>query len=408
MNLITLILTIAILFGLTDFLTERFPRLQRDIYYLAWLVITFLFTIKYYYGADIWSYVPFYEQIGPPRYVLAHPNDLPVDFEIGYALFCSVLKYWGVSFYWHTAIISVFYFIVIGILFRQIKRKRSFALAILVVMDYNCIFATYRQSMAIAFFVLMVLCLQDKKYILAILLAVLTATFHKSGAFVASMVLFYYMVRGKWVQPLVYQIILFVLFMVFLLPIANISFAFVEHLPLPESYIDSLQHHLGVGRQMQVVFLVYAVTLVTINYFLRYKHSRMEAIAAAAIVGLAAVALMYQYYYLLWRIRSYFLPIAIVYVFQLVQRVEDEKRTVPYGVMVKQAASVLVFLYLGYYTHSFHLHASQLKSPIYEACTVFDLRHHRSVDIRNAQMKKAYKWWCEDFESKKNNKLNRQ
>ena len=47
MNLITLILTIAILFGLTDFLTERYPRLQRDIYYIALFVMAFLFSIKY-------------------------------------------------------------------------------------------------------------------------------------------------------------------------------------------------------------------------------------------------------------------------------------------------------------------------------------------------------------------------
>ena len=30
------ILTVAIAFGITDFLTERYPRLQRDIFYIAW------------------------------------------------------------------------------------------------------------------------------------------------------------------------------------------------------------------------------------------------------------------------------------------------------------------------------------------------------------------------------------
>ena len=48
MNLITVIQVIAILFGLTDFLTERYPRLQRDIYYISLFTVTFLFTIKYY------------------------------------------------------------------------------------------------------------------------------------------------------------------------------------------------------------------------------------------------------------------------------------------------------------------------------------------------------------------------
>ena len=64
LNLITLILSIAILFGLTDFLTERYPRLQRDIYYIAFGVIAFLFIIKYYYGPDIWNYARFYAWVG--------------------------------------------------------------------------------------------------------------------------------------------------------------------------------------------------------------------------------------------------------------------------------------------------------------------------------------------------------
>lgn len=407
MNLITFILVVAMFFGLTDFLTERYPRLQRDIFYIAWFVVTFLFTIKYYYGADIWSYVHFYDEIPSPQKIWQQPDEIPLRFELGYALFCSILKSWGVSFYWHTAIISVFYFTVIAILFSRFERKRSFALAILVVLDYNCIFATYRQCLAVGCFVLMVLCLQNKKYLWAIILAVLTASFHKSGIFVVSVVLFYYMVRGKWVQPYVYQLILLVLIMVFVLPIANISSSFVAHLPLPSSYINSLQHHLGVGRQVQIVFLAYAATIVTITHFSQYKHTKMEAVAAAALVGLVLVALMYQYYYLLWRIRSYFIPIVIAYGFQLVQQAEDEHKRVPYGAFVKQAASVFLFLYLGYYTYSFHRSAAEMKNPIYNACTVFDLIDHRASDIKRTQMEQARHWWEDDFQSKQNNKLNR-
>ena len=73
MNLITLILTIAIAFGLTDFLTERYPRLQRDIFYIAWCTIAFLFAIKYYYGPDIASYVPFYENVPSVSQIIARP-----------------------------------------------------------------------------------------------------------------------------------------------------------------------------------------------------------------------------------------------------------------------------------------------------------------------------------------------
>lgn len=407
MNLITLILTVAILFGLTDFLTERYPRLQRDIYWIAWSVITFLFTIKYYYGADIASYVPFYENMQSPSSLLTHPDENSKRFEIGYALFCSILKSWGVSFYWMTAIISLFYFTVIAVLFTRIERKRSFALAILVVLDYNCIFATYRQCLAIGCFVLMVICLQDRKYLWAILLAVLTASFHKSGAFVVSVVLLYYLVRGKWVSASLYQLIFVVLILVFMLPIANISSSFVTHLPLPSSYIDSLQHHLGLGRQIQIVFIAYAVTLITVTHFSQFKRMKAGGIAAAALVGLAFVAVMYQYYYLLWRIRSYFIPIVIVYAFNLIQQAEDEHKHVPHGAFIKQCSSMILLLYLAYSTYTFHRSASAMKYPIYASSTVFDLIDHRSSDIRNAQLKQARTWWREEWMKDDHNKVNR-
>lgn len=405
MNLITLILTIAILFGLTDFLTERYPRLQRDIFYIAWFVVAFLFTIKYYYGPDIWGYVPFYETIQHPRYVLAHPDELSADFELGYAMFCSLLKSWGVSFYWMTAIVSIFYFVAVALLFKHIDRKQSFALAILVVLDYKCIFATYRQCLAVSCFILMILCLRNKRYLWMAIWAILTAFFHKSGIFVVGVVLFYYMIRSKWVQPYLYQLLLIVLVLIFLLPIAKISSGFIAHLPLPGSYLQSLAHHLTLGRQVQVVFLVYAATLVCVTHFSQYHHTRMQAIAAAAFVGLVVVSVLYQYYYLLERIRSYFLPIVIVGVFNQVQSAENTQKKIPYGTLMKQLCSVLIFVFMIHSVYKFHVSTSQLKNNVYKSCTVFELIDHRSSDIQNAQMKLAYRYWKEDFMKNENNRI---
>ena len=405
MNLITLILTIAILFGLTDFLTERYPRLQRDIFYIAWFVVAFLFTIKYYYGPDIWGYVPFYETIQHPRYVLAHHDELSADFELGYAMFCSLLKSWGVSFYWMTAIVSIFYFVAVALLFKHIDRKQSFALAILVVLDYKCIFATYRQCLAVSCFILMILCLRNKRYLWMAIWAILTAFFHKSGIFVVGVVLFYYMIRSKWVQPYLYQLLLIVLVLIFLLPIAKISSGFIAHLPLPTSYLQSLAHHLTLGRQVQVVFLVYAATLVCVTHFSQYHHTRMQAIAAAAFVGLVVVSVLYQYYYLLERIRSYFLPIVIVGVFNQVQNAENTQKKIPYGTLMKQLCSVLIFVFMIHSVYKFHVSTSQLKNNVYKSCTVFELIDHRSSDIQNAQMKLAYRYWKEDFMKNENNRI---
>ena len=395
------------LFGFSDFLTERSPRLQRAVYYLAFFVISFLFTIKYYYGADIHAYSLFYNEVPSIHTILAHPDDIPYDMEFGYAIFCRLLKDAGVSFYWMTAIISIFYFVVIGVLFRQIKRKRSFALAILVVLDYNCIFATYRQCLAVSCFVLMVLCLQNRKFLWVVVMAVLTSVFHKSGAFVVAVVLLYEMLHSHWVKPVIYQLLLAVLILVFVLPIANISSALISLLPLPVTYITSINHHLMLGKQVQVVFVMYAAVLFVIAHYNQYRHSRVGTVAAAAFIGLIFVAVLYQYYYMLWRIRSYFLPLMIVYGFNLVQQTEDEQVHVPYGKAIKQLACIVIFLYLGHFIHLCQRSSYESKHDIYAVCTVFDLIDHRPADVQKSQLKKARLWWEEDFMKNQDNKLDR-
>lgn len=407
MNLITVIQVIAILLGLTDFLTERYPRLQRDIYYISLFTVTFLFTIKYYYGADILNYVHFYREISSsPKYVWHHSDTIPLNFELGYALLCSAMKHVGISFYWMTAIISLFYFAVIALLFRNIPRKRSFALAILVVLDFNCIFATYRQCLAVSCFVLFVLCFKDRRYILGVLMAVLTVLFHKSGIFAVGLTGLLMLIPARKDSASLYQLLLLVLVLTLVMPIAQISGPFIRHLPLPSSYLVSIQHHLTLGRQIQTIFVVYAVTLFVIAYFTQYNRSRVQAITVSVIAGLILVAFMYQYYYLLVRLRSYFLPLVITYAFSLVQGSEDQGKRVPYGALVKQAASFLLLLYMGYATYAFNRDTRKMKSNVYIASTVFDLLDHRSSDIEKSQMNKALKFWKEDFMKDTHNKVN--
>jgi hypothetical protein len=115
---------------------------------------------------------------------------------------------------------------------------------------------------------------------------------------------------------------------------------------------------------------------------------------------------MYQYYYLLVRLRSYFLPLVITFAFGLVQGSEEQGRRVPYGALVKQAAFFLLLLYMSYATYAFNRDTKKMKSNIYIASTVFDLLDHRSSDIEKSQMNKAIKFWKEDFMKDTHNKVN--
>ena len=394
-NYITLILTISILFGLSDFLTTRVPQLQRLIYVIAAATIYLLFTIKYYYGADMQHYYDYYEWSPSIRDALLHPSDY--YFEQGYTVLCSVCKYAHISFYWFTAIISTLYFAVIFLLWRYIPRKRSFALMILVVLDYNLIFAAFRQCLSVSFFILMVLALHNKRYLWAMLCAFLTVWMHKSGAFVVGISLAFWLIRGQRFPQWVYPLLLMLLLLLLVLPMSKIWLVAAQLLHLPGGYSASLMHHLGLGKQIQTVFLLYLMLLLCMSHFQQYAHTRFTTIASFVLTGTLLIVLLYQSYYLLGRLRSYFLPVIIVYLFRLIQQSESIHPVIPYGRLFKQTAVLSVFLYSAHLTYSFHRSAQQMKYPIYNACTVFDLNGHNKRELQQRQLKLAKNWWKTDF-----------
>ena len=80
MNYITLILCVAIVFGMSDFVTERYPNMQRQVYWLAFGAMYVLCTIKYYYGPDMVNYYDYYvNDIDSLQNVFAHPTDYPYE-----------------------------------------------------------------------------------------------------------------------------------------------------------------------------------------------------------------------------------------------------------------------------------------------------------------------------------------
>ena len=400
-NYITLILTIAMVFGVSDFLTERVPVLQRVNYVVMFVVMYVLFTIKYYYGADILHYYNHYVWIGSVSEVWHNPDEY--TFEIGYSLLCAWFNSLGISLYGMTAIISTVYFIAVGLLFRQIERYRCFALMLLVVLDYNLIFAAFRQCIAVSFFIFMMLCLQKRKYLLSLLCAVLVVTMHKSGMFVVTLCLLAYLLHNVSVKPIVFQVLMLILGVMLLFPVSRLSVGVLGM--LPTSTLNSVAHHLQLGKQVQNVWFVYAMLIVCVEYYMHFQKTRMSTLAIIAIVGIVLLATGYQYYYILNRIRSYFIPGIIVWVFQLVQRAEDAHERIPYAALLKQTCSVIAFAFCIHTTVSFTQTAKKLHAPIYNACTLFDLYHADQNGVREKQLQQARMFWKYDFMKHENNTL---
>ncbi|MDR0830967.1 MAG: hypothetical protein LBN95_12800, partial [Prevotellaceae bacterium] len=85
MNLIIIIFIVLFVLSFTDF----FPLEQKShniIYGVAFFLTYFLFTIKYYYGGDIYHYVPVFDKIESFSVILAGQSKFKDDFEMGYLL----------------------------------------------------------------------------------------------------------------------------------------------------------------------------------------------------------------------------------------------------------------------------------------------------------------------------------
>ena len=396
MSLITIISIFIIVMATTDFMFPNMPRLKNDIYKVSFFIVYFLFTIKYYYGADIHTYVPQYENIPSISYILAHPFDM--RFELGYSIFCSILKSLGCSYWCMTAIISTIYFTAIYTLFKHLKTNKIFALMILVVIDNNLIFAAFRQCLSVSFFIFMILALQKRKYIETIICASLTILFHKSGIFVVLPTLLYLLIPNYIIKQYIFQILLLLLCVLLFFPLIKLITPIVGLLPLPDQSLESIQHHLLLGRTVQVVFLVYLTTILCLTYFSKNQTNKINTIKYAVIIGLILIVCLYQYYYVLNRMRSYFLPFIIIYTINSAyEYFKDNNKLLPYSTLLKQLSILFIFIYVSYFTYTIEKTYSQTISQFYDRTTIFELRHHSKAEIRARQLKKAETYWLKDF-----------
>ncbi len=403
-NYTALIVLVSIAIGLLDLFTDRWPVLQRQLFPMVTIVLYSFFAVLYYYGPDIWGYVPHFENIDPPQQVWAHPDKYRM-FEMGYNLLCSILHLWGFSYWGMTVVIKTLYFTALYLLLRQLPKHQMFALASVVMFDSYLIMHETRQCLAVSFLIFMVLLMQRRQYIWAVLCGVLTVTMHKSGFIpVSLLVLGVFLYRTRQ-QAWIYTLFIVFLMIMVVLPVQSISTSILDILPLPKSYIHSLTHHLLLGRQFQIIAVIYLSILLILNVYVSYfRQSRYSWITCMVLAGMGLIVVMYPYYFLLARVRSYFIPFIIYYIFLLFGQSRQFK-VVPYNSLIKQ---VFMLFILAYFTHtavSLERGARTLHSPVYRACTVFELRHSGQKQIRDRQMKIAERYWIEDYMKSQNNKL---
>lgn len=388
MSYIIVFILIAFAGTVAELLASKYARLQQQIYYCTFVFVAVWCILKYAIGPDIATYIPFYQELGSPADTFAHLAKS--KFEPGFTLFCSLLHSMGVSFWGMTAVISVFYFVSIYLLFQKIQAYRTLALLMLVCLDYNLILMEFRQCLAVSFFYLFILLLEKRQYTWSILMALVSCTMHKSAIIVLVLSALLYLVGKVSVDKREYILLGLLIIGFILVPLQPLLMRLVDILPLSSLQSASLKHHLQLGTPFQVVLIVYMASIFCLAYYIVPKngHTRKHWLIWCCV---AVLVCLYPYWFLLNRLRSYFLPFLIVYIANTLYTSERK------DALTKQIYATILVLYTGVVLAGLPKKAQQMRYPTASISLVAERYKYSDEELQQRQMRQAKLYWKYDY-----------
>lgn len=395
MNYLAFIFVLLFCLGITDFFLPQDKKLHKQIFYFTFILTYILFTIKYYYGPDITLYVSVYDNISPISDIegVVSYNDY---FEPAFLILSSLFKTIGVSFWLFTAFISSFLFFSLFKVFSLIKYKRTFALMLYVILDFNLITFELRQSIAVSFYLLMVLNIGNKRFFKAMICCLMSILMHKSSFLVSIPTI---IILGERVNCKIIKqrglILLGVLLFMVLFPIGSIITNLLYHIPLPANVEDSIRFHFTLGKSIQSVLIIYLSAFICLIFYTpKINNGLSNTVCKVALFGLFLISILYPYYFLLNRLRSYFLPFFIVFILNLLYDSDDGKSFVRKMCYFRQIVVLLIVLCMIVKIGSFR---KESKSHILDTSTIFSLIDNNSNDVQKEQLNKAAMFWKTEF-----------
>ncbi len=384
--------TISILCGLSfiELLYPNAKNLSNQLYQLAILITAFLVAIKYYFGPDISIYVPMYENIKPLKELLFTPNTS--DYEIGFLMYISICKHWlGLSFWAMTASITIIYFTTLHLLLRKLTTFKTFALFSIIFLQTNLIFFEFRQCLAVSFFIISILSIEKKQYVTLLIFAFLSIITHKSaiiiyGISLIGLALSYFKQDNNF-----FAISIFFLFAFILIPLKSLLLTTSQLLPFDAEVLESIQKHLIIEQRFQVVFLIYLIVSYSI-YFYFYKSQKLKTWHIITICGLIVIALFYQYWFFINRLRSYFIPVIVVYAITICYNSPKKH------LLTKQLTVVFIYCLFAVSLKNLYFGNANLKSGIAETSTIFQLLNDSEENIKTRNLKKAQLFWDTEYQ----------
>ncbi|MCQ2350846.1 MAG: EpsG family protein [Paludibacteraceae bacterium] len=396
MNILVIAALVVFLFSFTDFIPFKKERDHDICYKTAFFLTYFLFTIKYYYGADFIFYTEILDNVESPLTLLRQNSKYSDYYETGFLLLFSIFKQLNISFWLATALISTLYFYAIYQLFKYLPEKKCLALCVLVILDYNQIFATLRQTIAISLFILAIISFDKGKYVKLIVFVVVSFFFHKSALLVELLVMIILFTSYRKNITKTYFAIATVILVVFsLLPLQTIFATIADVAPISPQAKTSITHHLLQAKRIQWILLLYIPICLYLSFTDIKANTRTDRIFVSCLLaGVLITAFMYQLFYMLIRIRSYYLPLAIV---SIIRQLNYDKLSNRLINGLKQVLLLCTFLFNTYSILLMYHRQNRVPSHIYDSSTVFDLLHKSKDEIIQEQSLKAMDYWSKDL-----------
>lgn len=387
MNTYIIIFVIGML-SISDFIYPNQKKLYHDVAFkMAFLFFCIAVSIKYYVVPDISIYLPLYESLIDFSAVWEKLTTQSYV-ESGFIVYCGILNFLGCDYWTMTFIISIFYFYTIYKVLTKITSCKTFALLMIAYSEQFLYLTEYRQSIAVCFFILGFLSYLDKKKWKVFLFGVLALLFHKSAWIVIPLQLLIMMMFDKKTYSrrwFLYLLFVFVLCLV--IPLKSILMELVSYLPVNE-ISKSISHHLSLFKPMQIVGIVYISFLC---YAYTYSSKELKGPWNALLLLFAIlVTVLYQNFFLLQRVRSYFVPLVIVYCIQLYTSERRNNQLWKQLIVCSCYVACVYMLTIGYFTTKKKFEHRNMDVN-YE--TVFSLIKSEPSEIRKKKMSEASYFW---------------
>lgn len=399
----TLITGIVIVMAVVELLLHGMQRMKRDLFYVAMVVAWVGFTSKYYYGPDIVIYTLLYDESWSLYdLVFGHYTG---GYEIGYVYFNAICKAFGMGFWGMTAVVSTLFFLAVFLVLRRLEDKRVLALALVLVIMKDLIYAQLRQCMAVSFFVFAVVEAEGwrtngrkgKRDVFgAVLFGLISMTMHKSAFVIVPLTVFYYVLQPYMMRKNTWPVLLTLLAMLVIVPTWDLIVAVTDVLNINGMTMDSIRLHLSFVNLRQTNLLIYGTALLVLVMYSRGQE-RKGFMVATVFCGMIVIVVLYQYYFIVDRLRSYFALFVIYYIFNTM-RVAAEKRE-PYVNIVRQLCEIVLLFFMVGKTYSFDKASRAEQGDLLEVSTVFDLIDEDVTVVRERQMEKGRRFWASEQRS---------